>query len=127
MADRLRRSIAFFLAVSIAGLGFPLPGQAAMITTDATLAGSDRASFISLLERAEVRAELKARGVSAEEVKARVATLTNEEAAQLAARMDELPAGADGIISALVLVFLVLLITDILGYTKVFPFTRPAR
>src|SRR5688572_4019365 len=99
VVNRLRRFIAFLLVASMAGLGFPLPGQAAMITTDSTLAGSDdRASFASLLDRAEVRAELKARGVSADEVKARVATLTDEEAARLAARMDELPAGGDGII-----------------------------
>ena len=36
-------------------------------------------------------------------------------------------AGGDGIVGAIVLVFIVLLVTDILGYTKVFPFTRQAR
>jgi hypothetical protein len=40
--------------------------------------------------------------------------------------MDKAPAGG-GIIGAIVLVFLVLLLTDILGFTKVFPFTRSVR
>jgi len=127
MAGRLRRFIALFLVVSIAGFGFPVPGQAAMIATDSTMAGSNRASITHLLDRAEVRAQLQAYGVSPADVEARIAALSDEEAARLAAGMGELPAGGDGIISALVLVFLVLLITDILGYTKVFPFTRTAR
>ena len=58
-------------------------------------------------------------------MKARVAALTDEEAAKLAAEMDSLPSG--GIIGAILFVFLVLLITDILGLTKIFPFTRPVR
>lgn len=127
MTSLLRRFIALLLAVSIAGLGFPPPGQAAIITTDSTLAGSDRAAISGLLNRAEVRARLRAHGVDAAELEARIAALSDEDAAQLAERMDGLPAGGDGIIGAIVLVFLVLLITDILGYTKVFPFTRPAR
>ena len=39
---------------------------------------------------------------------------------------DALPAGGD-LIGAALIVFLVLLATDIMGYTKVFPFTRSVR
>ncbi|HET7669436.1 MAG TPA: PA2779 family protein, partial [Burkholderiales bacterium] len=49
------------------------------------------------------------------------------EVAQLAAQIDSLPAGGDSILGLLVLVFVILLITDILGLTKIFPFTRPIR
>ncbi|HVJ23762.1 MAG TPA: PA2779 family protein, partial [Burkholderiales bacterium] len=52
---------------------------------------------------------------------------TDAEAAELAARIDDLPAGGIGIVGAILVVFLVLLLTDILGYTKIFPFTRSAR
>jgi hypothetical protein len=38
-----------------------------------------------------------------------------------------LPAGGVDLLGAVLIVFLVLLLTDILGYTKVFPFTRPAK
>ena len=56
---------------------------------------------------------------------ARVSALTDDEASQLAQQIDNAPAG--GFIGALLLVFFVLLVTDILGLTKVFPFTRSVR
>ncbi len=122
----IRRFIASLLILSLAGLGFTAPAQAAMVATDAAVASTERGRISSLLERAEVRAQLQAYGVDAADVKARVAALTDEEAAQLAAQLDSLPAGGS-VVGAIVLVFLVLLITDILGFTKIFPFTRPVR
>jgi hypothetical protein len=65
-------------------------------------------------------------GVDPRQVRERVAALSDAEAAQLAARLNELPAGGD-ILGVVVIVFLVLLLTDILGYTKIFPFTRSVR
>jgi len=127
MIAQLRRLIAGLLIVSIAGLGLPLPAHAGIVPTDAALASAERDRIASMLDRADVRAQLEAYGARAAEVKARVAALTDEEAAQLAGKLDSLPAGGDGIIGALLLIFLVLLITDILGLTKVFPFTRPIK
>jgi uncharacterized protein DUF6627 len=123
MTARLRRFIATVLAICIAA---PLPSQAAMVATNAALAGSQRTQVARLLERADVQARLEAYGVSAAGVKARVAALSDDEAAALAAKIDSLPAGGD-LVTAVVLVFLILLLTDILGYTKIFPFTRPVR
>lgn len=122
----LRRFIASLLILSLAGLGVMAPVQAAMVATDAAVLTAERARISSLLERAEVRAQLQAHGVDPADVKARVAALTDEEAAQLAAQLDSLPAGGS-IVGAIVLVFLVLLVTDILGFTKIFPFTRTVR
>ena len=122
----IRRFIASLLILSLASLGVAAPAQAAMVATDAAVAGTERSRISSLLDRAEVRAQLQAYGVDAADVKMRVAALNDEEAAQLAARLDSLPAGGD-IIGALVLIFLVLLVTDILGFTKIFPFTRSVR
>ena len=59
--------------------------------------------------------------------KARVNSLTDEEVSQVARQMDQLPAGGDGlaiIVGAAVLIFLVLLLTDILGLTDVFKFVK---
>ena len=123
MTIRTHRLITALLLVSVLGVSLPIPAHAASISTDAALALSERERILSVLDRAEVRAQLAARGVSPSDVKARVAALTDEEAAELASRMDERPAG--GILGAIVLVFLVLLLTDILGYTKIFPFTKP--
>ena len=110
-----RRFVAALLIVSLA-----LPAHAGMIATD-------QGRMVEFLDRAEVQAQLQAYGVSAAEVKARVAALTDDEAAQLAAQIDALPAGGVNIISALLIVFLVLLLTDILGFTKIFPFTRSVK
>jgi len=123
MITRMRRLIASLLVICIA---MPLPTQAAMVATDAALAGVQRAQVGRLLERADVQARLETYGVQPAEIKARVAALSDDEAAALAARIDGLPAGGD-IIGAVVLVFIILLITDILGFTKIFPFTRPVR
>ena len=128
MITKLRRLIASLLVVSIAGLGLPLPVQAGMVGTDAITSptGTERERIATFLDRADVQAQLQAQGVSPSDVKARVAALTDEEAAQLAGRIDSLPAGGD-ILGILLVVFIVLLITDILGLTKVFPFTRAVR
>jgi hypothetical protein len=122
---KLRKLLASLLIVSVTGLGLPLPAQAGMVGTDAAVGMADRGTILSALDRADVRSQLEARGVNPAEVKARVAALSDDEAAALAARMDELPAG--GLLELILLVFVILLITDILGLTKVFPFTRPVR
>jgi hypothetical protein len=114
----------FVASLLIFSLITPLPAHAGMVATQEAL---DRDRIVSVLDRADVQAQLAAYGVSSDEVKSRVAALTDEEAAELAARIDSLPAGGIGILSAILVVFLVLLITDILGLTKVFPFTRPMR
>ena len=125
--NRIRRFIASLLVVSMTGLALTLPAQAAVVATDAALAAAQRDRVAALLDRRDVRAQLEAHGVRPAEVKARVAALTDEEAAQLAGHLERLPAGGEGIIGAFVIVFLVLLITDLLGLTKVFTFTRPVR
>jgi hypothetical protein len=68
--------------------------------------------------------------VSPQDVKARVAALSDAEVTSLAGKIDSMPAGGDALGAVLwlaLVIFLVLLITDILGLTKVFPFTRPVR
>jgi hypothetical protein len=123
--NKISSVISCALIVSMAGLSMPLPADAAMVSSEAAIAASTaRAKIASILRRDDLAAQLRARGVNPLDVEARLAVLTDDEAAQLAARIDRLPAGGE-IIEALVLVFLILLLTDILGFTKVFPFTRP--
>ena len=84
----------------------------------------------SVLSRADVRAQLEAFGVNPTEVKARLAALTDDEAAQLARQIDSLPAGADGgatLLGIAIIVVAVLIITDLLGVTHIFPFIKPIR
>lgn len=126
MIAKLRRIVAAVLVVCTAGIGMPLPAQAGMLGTEAVVVSAERQKIESYLAREEVQAQLLAQGVNPADVKARIAALTDEEAAQLASYMDSLPAGGS-IVGAIVFIFLVLLITDILGLTRVFPFTRPVR
>ncbi len=111
-----------------------LPVQAVVITTDAAArmeAGvadvtAARAQLQAMLAREDVQAGLARHGVTAEAAAARVAVLSDAEALALSQRMDSLPAGGN-ILGAIVFIFLVLLVTDILGFTKIFPFTRSIR
>ncbi len=127
-----RRAIALVSALCVLGTSLPTtalatPSIPAPITSDEALSGSVQARVNDLLARAEVRDALAARGVDPAQVQARVAALTDEEARVLAERLDQMPAGASDILGILFTIFIILLITDILGLTKVFPFTRPIR
>jgi len=85
------------------------------------------AQFIA---REDVAKTFEQMGVDSKMVKERVAVLSDEEISKIAYQIDTLPAGGDafgGIVGAAVFIFIVLLVTDILGLTKVFNFTRPVR
>ena len=123
------RFIGRLLMVSVLSLSITAPSaQAAMVSTGQAIASQasqhDRERILTLLERSEVRAQLHAWGVSPEAAKARVDALSDEEVASISGKLDSLPAGGSDIIGAMVFIFLVLLVTDILGFTKVFPFTK---
>jgi hypothetical protein len=66
-------------------------------------------------------------GVDPAAAQARVAALTDTEISRIDQHLDQLPAGGSSVIGALVFIFVLLVITDILGFTKVFPFTRSMR
>ena len=86
--------------------------------------GDNRARVRELVARQDVRDALQARGITPDQAEARVAALSDEEVDLLAHHMDSLPAGGDGILGLLFVTFVILLLTDIFGFTKVFPFTR---
>jgi hypothetical protein len=136
MKTSLNRNIVRFLVVSLCYAGVPTPlARAELVATDRVETAGQapraaRARLDSLFDRADVRAALERHGVNADDAKARVNALSDDEVERLAARFDSLPAAGDALGSLLFvgfLVFVVLLITDILGFTKVFPFTRPAK
>ncbi|MGO2131925.1 MAG: PA2779 family protein [Halomonas sp.] len=100
----------------------PLIGTADAL--QATSASHHRDQIRQLLTREDVQQQLLARGVSPADVNDRVAALSDEEAHQMAEQLDNLPAGASSVLGVLFGVFVILLVTDILGLTDVFPFTR---
>ena len=127
-----RRAIAILVIVTFSTFCIiSAPARARMINTDEIFKQSQydlsRKSINTFLDRSEVQKYLVAWGVSPEEAKARIDSLTDEEIENIASRIDRLPAGGDGlgtIVGAALLIFIILLITDILGYTDVFSFVK---
>ena len=127
-----RKAIAILVIVTFSTFCIiSAPARARMINTDEIFKQSQydlsRKSINTFLDRSEVQKYLVAWGVSPEEAKARIDSLTDEEIENIASRINRLPAGGDGlgtIVGAALLIFIILLITDILGYTDVFSFVK---
>lgn len=124
------RIVSSTLIVSLLSLGLPAQSAVAGLvgTHEAASAQSqpERERIRAFLERVEVQAQLQRQGIDPAEAQARVDALTDDEVQRVAGKLDQLPAGGD-ILGVLLTVFIVLLITDILGFTKVFSFTRPIK
>jgi hypothetical protein len=120
MIRAFKRFLASMLIVCLAGAGLPV--QAGMLPTDA--ANPERSRVLSILDREDVLAQLRVHGVSPADVKARVAAMSDDEVAQLAGQIDSLPAGGADVLAVILAVFIILLITDLLGLTHIFPFTK---
>jgi hypothetical protein len=129
---QLRRGVALVLAVVVFVISMPQDvAQAALVTTEEALAAgdgaADRARVLAFLDRAQVREQIVALGVDPNEAAARVAALSDAQVREIAGQIDQLPAGQSAIgavVGAIVIIFLVLLVTDLLGLTNVFPFVR---
>lgn len=88
---------------------------------------SSQEKVLHFTAREDVAKILREMDVNPEMIKRRVDAMTDEEASEFAQKISTLPAGSNAIIGAAVTIFILLLITDILGFTKVFPFTRAIR
>mgnify|MGYP001484244814 CR=1 FL=1 len=128
------RWTARLIAACLSFAGFVQGAQATLIGTEQVAAtqgvesaASMRARIDATLARADVAAGLAERGVSVEQARERVAALTDAEVAHVVYQLDTAPAGASDVLGTIVFIFVLLLITDILGFTKIFPFTRSIR
>ncbi len=126
-----RKPLVATLVIAMIALSVPvLPAHAVIVGTDQIIEqmeGVARDRVVAFLNRQDVRAQLKALGISPREAKARVAALSDEEITKIAGQIDNLPAGqgaAGAIVGAAVVIFIVLLIKDLLGLTHVFGFTK---
>lgn len=79
-----------------------------------------RAQVSDFLGRAEVQAQLEARGVDVADAQARIAALTGAELASLSAQIDELPAG-EGVLETLLFLLVIFMLLDVAGVTDIFP------
>jgi hypothetical protein len=128
MMRRINRIVSIVMIAAIATLGAPLTASAGLVGAETVIAGEraalDRDRVIAALDRAEVREQLIAFGVDPDEARDRVAALSDAELAQMTGQLDQLPAGGNSVVGALVFIFVVLLVTDLLGFTNVFPFVK---
>jgi len=125
------RPVSIFLVILMLTLSLPYQSALAALIGTEDLMGSQKATearayITGVLAREDIQKALIARGIDPVEAQARVGTLTDQEAIQFAKTMEQLPAGGGigYIVGLAVLVFLVLLVTDILGYTDIFPFVK---
>lgn len=132
MFRRLAKPVSYALITGVLALSLHGPAaRAAMVTTDQIVSAQqsqqDRAKVHALLAREDVKQALSARGVSTADIQARVAAMTDQEVNTLSSKLDQLPAGGDAL-GILAFIFIVLIITDIMGLTDIFPFVKkPAR
>ena len=95
---RHRNPISYLLIVAVFCLSVPHhPARAAMVSTESVIAPAAgmetvRARVRAFLDREDVRAQIEAYGIDADEAAARIDTLTDREIALIAGRLDELPA-----------------------------------
>ena len=88
---------------------------------------SSKEKVIQFTAREDVAKILGQMDVDPKMIEERVASMTDEEASKIAYQIETLPAGGSAVgslVGAVVFVFVLLVITDILGLTKVFKFTR---
>lgn len=101
--------LGWLLVAAMLGGGIPSrPAWADLVPTESIVMRAptpewDRARLQAVLDREDVRAQLRAYGVSAEEAAARVDALTDREVALIADRLDEVPAGGNAVIGLLLL------------------------
>ncbi|NRB39254.1 MAG: PA2779 family protein [Pseudomonadales bacterium] len=115
----------FSLTLLFSGL-YGTVANAAMVSTAQVQHEYDKQTLISALQKTEVQEKLLSLGVNAADVEQRVQYLTPDELVQINQHMDEIEAGS-GIVGLVVLVFVVLVVTDLLGATDIFPFIQPVQ
>ncbi len=129
------KPVSWFLAILMMVIFTPHQVVMAKMVTaerllDAGRANDARAYVGSILAREDVKAALIAQGIDANEAVLRISALSDAEVIDLADHMERLPAGSGGFETFLIvglIVFLVLLFTDISGATDIFPFVKKNR
>jgi hypothetical protein len=131
---RVAKPLSIFLAIWVFMISGPSQAMAALVGTervfDAERVQNARELIHGLMAREDIQAALVREGIDSREAQARAESLSDAEAVRLAGAIETLPAGGSSlglIVGAILLVFILLLITDIMGYTDVFPFTKKHR
>ncbi len=124
-----KRTLALILSISLFSLSFG-QAQAAIIANSQIIhqaqQGTDKAALLQMIHRTEVQEQLLDMGVTSADIEERINQMTQEEVAQLNQQLEQLPAGGS-IIGIIALVFVVFVVTDVIGATDIFPFIHPVK
>ena len=107
------------LLVAVTAMAISLPGQAGMVGTaqlQDSLLSIDLGNIAA--KRGWIEQQLVLGGVEAADAATRVAAMTDAQVIKIHQRIDEAPAGGA---DALIIVILVLVITELMGYTDIVP------
>ena len=129
---KVSKPTAIFLTFYMLMLACPYQSAwAAMIGTESIInvdrSQSPRDYLNNLLAREDIRAALISQGISPQEAKARIDGFSDAEVNDIVNKLDQLPAGGGVLETILIIAFLVFaifIVTDIAGYTDIFPFIK---
>jgi Family of unknown function (DUF6627) len=123
-SSTIRKAGLYILIINFLVATFPQQALAGIIATPTAIAAQENHDSLShlkeLLARENVREKLKQLGIDPAVAQLRVNALTPAEIAQLQPQLDSLPAGGDGILVVIGLVFVVLIILELVGVTNIF-------
>ncbi|WP_207263751.1 PA2779 family protein [Desulfovibrio sp. Huiquan2017] len=132
MCNKFSKSVCLFVVLALLTLNVSA-ARAGLVSTEAAMAANrnaeNRAMVLAQLQRDDVRQVLESKGLSVSEVEQRVSALSDAEINRIAEHVNDLPAGGGFfgvLVGAALLVFIILLITDMAGATDVFPFVKKA-
>ncbi|MGD9082298.1 MAG: PA2779 family protein [Desulfobacterales bacterium] len=126
------KPVSVFMTILILLLSVPYQSVfAAMIGTETVIdveRGQEARDYLNrMMIREDVQAQFTSYGIKPLEAKARLDTLSDAEIICLYNQIEQLPAGGSDLGVAFItvgVIIVLLFITDLLGYTDVFSFTR---
>ncbi len=129
---KVSKPTAIFLSIYMLMLACPYQSAwAAMIGTESIInvdrGQSPRDYLNNLLARKDIQAALVFQGIDPQEAQARIDSLSDAEVNDIVNKLDQLPAGGGVLETILIIAFLVFaifIVTDIAGYTDIFPFIK---
>ena len=100
----------------------PITLHADMVGTTQLLTQQERSVQVDLVEsfmaREEVRDQMESLGVDPQLASERVAGMTDSQLQQLAANIQDMPAGS-GVLGVVVIVLVIIILLEILGFTNI--------
>ena len=130
MMQLLQRPLALILSMLL--IIMPMaPLQAAIIGNETIInqapSALTRDTMQELLGQESARQQMQAWGISPELITARINRLTDAELARINQEADTLKAGGTNVLGVLLIIFIVFVITDVIGATNIFPFIHPVK